>query len=45
MCSSDLRSNGGPHWQNMRDPDWTSVGIGVAKSGTNTRIVYDFYGH
>ena len=38
------RSYGGPHWQQMKDPDFRSVGIAVAKAGGQTRIVIDFYG-
>ncbi|GEM_PF-6073264 len=38
------RSWGGPHWRQMRDTRWRSVGIGVMAVGTQSRIVYDFYG-
>jgi hypothetical protein len=34
----------GWHWRNMKDPDWRSVGIGVASVGDETRVVFDFYG-
>jgi len=34
----------GWHWRNMKDPDWRRVGIGVAASGSESRVVYDFYG-
>ena len=38
------RSYGGPHWRQMKDPDFRTVGIGVARAGGQTRIVLDFYG-
>jgi len=34
--------NGG-HWQNLKNPTFTYVGIGVWKSGSRTRLVVDFY--
>jgi uncharacterized protein YkwD len=34
----------GWHWRNMKDPDWRRVGIGVAAVGSESRVVYDFYG-
>ena len=38
------RSYAGPHWRQMKDPDFRTVGIGVAKARGQTRIVLDFYG-
>jgi hypothetical protein len=38
------RSYGGPHWRQMKDPDFRTIGIGVAKARGQTRIVLDFYG-
>lgn len=38
------RSWNGWHWRNIKDPDWRSVGIGIATVGAETRVVYDFYG-
>ena len=38
------RSWGGPHWSQMKDVDFLSVGIGVVTAAGNTRIVIDFYG-
>jgi uncharacterized protein YkwD len=35
----------GWHWRNMKDRDWKRVGIGVAASGNESRVVYNFYGH
>jgi hypothetical protein len=34
----------GPHWRQMKDPDFKSAGIGVVKVNGKTRIVVDFYG-
>lgn len=34
----------GPHWRQMKDPDYKSAGVGVVKVGSKTRIVVDFYG-
>jgi hypothetical protein len=39
------KSHNGWHWRNMKDPDWKRVGIGVAMIGSESRVVYDFYGH
>lgn len=39
------RSYNGWHWRNMKDRDWKRVGIGVARSGRESRVVYNFYGH
>lgn len=38
------QSSGGGHWKNIKNPDFKSVGIGVARHGNRTRIVYEFYG-
>ena len=38
------RSWGGPHWSQMKDRAFVSVGIGVVTAAGNTRIVIDFYG-
>jgi hypothetical protein len=35
---------GGPHWRQMKDAKFVSVGIGVVTARDNTRIVVDFYG-
>lgn len=35
----------GWHWRNMKDRDWKRVGIGIAMVGSESRVVYDFYGH
>jgi hypothetical protein len=34
----------GPHWRNMKNPDFSVVGVGVAAAGRQTRVVYDFMG-
>ena len=39
------KSYNGWHWRNMKDRDWKRVGIGVAAWGSESRVVYDFYGH
>lgn len=44
MMQSEKSYNGW-HWRNMKDPDWKRVGIGVAMIGSESRVVYDFYGH
>ncbi|MFO1541448.1 MAG: hypothetical protein ACKOTZ_13570, partial [Chloroflexota bacterium] len=33
------RTWNGPHWRNMRDPDWVSAVVGIGMSGNETRIV------
>jgi hypothetical protein len=38
------RATNGWHWRNIKNPDWRSVGIGVATVGNETRVVYNFYG-
>ena len=30
------------HWRYIKDPDFKRVGIGIAKCGSRTYIVYDF---
>jgi uncharacterized protein YkwD len=44
MMQSEKSYNGW-HWRNMKDRDWKRVGIGVAMIGSESRVVYDFYGH
>jgi hypothetical protein len=44
MMQSEKSYNGW-HWRNMKDPDWRRVGVGVAMIGSESRVVYDFYGH
>lgn len=34
----------GGHWRNLKSRDFKSVGIGVAKVGSTSTIVFDFYG-
>jgi hypothetical protein len=43
MMQSERSSNGW-HWRNMKNRDFKRVGIGIAKHGSETRVVYDFYG-
>jgi len=43
MMQSEHSSNGW-HWKNMKNPDFTRVGVGIARHGRESRIVYDFYG-
>ncbi len=38
------RSFNGWHWKNMKNRDFKRVGIGIARSGRESRVVYDFYG-
>ena len=36
---------GGPHWRQIKDPDFRSAGFGVARTaGGRTRLVINFYG-
>ena len=35
---------GGWHWRNIKNRQFKSVGIGVARLGRQVAIVYDFYG-
>lgn len=39
---SEKPSNGG-HWRNIKNPVYKSIGIGVWRAGTRTRLVTDFY--
>ncbi|MET1231627.1 MAG: Ig-like domain-containing protein [Candidatus Limnocylindrales bacterium] len=39
---SEKDSNGG-HWRNIKDPDFSTVGIGVWKADGRVRLVTDFY--
>ena len=39
------RSSNGWHWKNMKNPDFKRVGIGIARHGSESRVVYDFYGN
>jgi hypothetical protein len=43
MMQSERSSNGW-HWRNMKNPDFKRVGIGIARHGQQSRVVYDFYG-
>jgi len=43
MMQSERSSNGW-HWKNMKNPAFTRVGIGIARHGSQSRIVFDFYG-
>jgi hypothetical protein len=38
------KSTGGGHWKNLKNPKFKTVGIGVWRYGTRTRLVTDFYG-
>jgi uncharacterized protein YkwD len=38
------KSYKGWHWKNMKNPDFKRVGVGIAKSGNSSWVVYDFYG-
>jgi len=49
VLSSHLRfqaekSTGGGHWKNIKNAKFKTVGIGVWRYGTRTRLVTDFYG-
>jgi hypothetical protein len=43
LMQAEQSSRGG-HWKNIKDPDYKSVGIGVARYGLRVRVVYEFYG-
>lgn len=43
MMQSEKSSNGW-HWRNMKNKDFKRVGVGIAKDGSESRVVYDFYG-
>lgn len=39
------KSWGGPHWRQIKSPDYRSIGVGVARYGRyKTQIVLNFYG-
>ncbi len=39
------KSYNGPHWRQIKDPDFRSVGVGVARyGGRKTQLVMNFYG-
>jgi hypothetical protein len=38
------KSTGGGHWKNIKNPKFKTVGIGIWRYGTRTRLVTDFYG-
>lgn len=37
------RSTNGGHWRNLKNPQFTQIGIGVWKYGSRVRLVNDFY--
>lgn len=37
------KSYNGPHWKNIKNRNFTQIGIGVWKDGSRTRLVTDFY--
>ncbi len=37
------QDSGGGHWKNIKNPDFSTVGIGVWKADGNVRLVTDFY--
>ncbi len=43
MMQSERAYNGW-HWRNMKNGDFTRVGVGIARDGNESRVVYDFYG-
>jgi hypothetical protein len=38
------RSTGGGHWKNIKNTKYRSIGIGIWRYGSRTRLVTDFYG-
>lgn len=38
------KATGGGHWKNIKNPSYRTIGIGVWRYGTRTRLVTDFYG-
>jgi len=39
------KSWGGPHWRQIKDPDFKSIGVGVTRYGNRkTQIIMNFYG-
>jgi hypothetical protein len=43
MMQAEASYNGW-HWRNMKDRDFRSVGVGVMAHGSESRVVYDFWG-
>ena len=43
MMQAEQMSRGG-HWKNMKNTQFKSVGISVARVGKRVRVVYEFYG-
>ena len=43
MMQAEQKYKGG-HWKNMKNSQFKSVGIGVARVGMRMRVVYEFYG-
>ena len=43
MMQAEQKSRGG-HWKNMKNTQFKSVGISVARVGKRVRVVYEFYG-
>lgn len=43
LFQSEQAANGW-HWKNLKNRDFRRVGIGIARVGRESRIVYDFYG-
>ncbi|HUP54639.1 MAG TPA: CAP domain-containing protein [Methylomirabilota bacterium] len=38
------KSSGGGHWKNIKNARYRSLGVGIWRYGTRTRLVTDFYG-
>ncbi|MBA2720004.1 MAG: hypothetical protein H0U52_12325 [Chloroflexi bacterium] len=38
------KATGGGHWKNIKNPKFKTLGIGIWRYGTRTRLVTDFYG-
>ena len=38
------KATGGGHWKNIKNPRFKTLGIGIWRYGTRTRLVTDFYG-
>ena len=38
------KSTGGGHWKNIKNSKYRSIGIGIWRYGSRTRLVTDFYG-
>ncbi len=43
LMQAEQQSRGG-HWLNMKNPEYKSVGISVARVGKRVRVVFEFYG-